>query len=363
MSASYLFPLLPLCVLLCSPVSSTHNNVAWSESCDPWNTERPIETGDYTNCPPELQSVSGCGDFLGDPRNETCEETKTFDKDCSRRYVHTMQEPAANLDDSGALPLNDSHIHVCIDEQIEYEVQRYALPVSAGQHRERWAQWGQYEYLPQTRWVHNIEHSTVAFLYNHCLSEEDVCKLKSYILSWAGDITGPFRWVLSPAPLGRLNSGSQDRLLGIAVWGHVLLTDCWNTADFDTFIRRHYRWTTPEDFPLDGFYNHTYLGVDACPGYPPEARRVVEDTDFSGAGVSQKLTDQQAVIDTQQATIKALSAGLDAQQVLIKALSEDVEALKETAPGSSSDIVSEAGRPSGAWGALAGLLLFPLALW
>jgi len=252
---------------------ATHLHEAWSEECDPWKAERPVVATDYTNCPVERQSPSGCGDFAGDPRNETCSERKSFTRGCSRRFMHFMPEPDTDLPEDHVVPLNRSHVHVCVDSEIEYPAQRMALPVLAGQHRERWAKWGEYDYLPMTRWVHNIEHGTVAFLYNICLAEEDLCLLRSYIQSLVdtmGDEMGPFRWVLTPAPLHRLNSGSQDRLLGVAVWGKAYLTDCWSPADMDHFIHTNYRWTTPEDFPLPGVYSHLFkdksVGDAQCQG-------------------------------------------------------------------------------------------------
>lgn len=259
-----------LLVLSAFSVTSTHEDKEWSFECDTWKKLRAPIDDDWKSCPKAKQSASGCGDFDRDPRSATCTEKKRFLDGCSRRFIHRMPEPDTNVDTSGTLPMNGSHVHVCYDDQIEYPVQRMALPVVAGRHREQWGKWGAYEFLPMTRWVHNIEHGTVAFLYNHCLAEEDLCKLKSYIGSLVpilSDVMGPFRWVLTPAPLNRLNSGSQDRILGIAVWGRAFLTDCWNPKDMDDFIFKHYRWTTPEDFPKPGNYSHLYLGNDTtCPG-------------------------------------------------------------------------------------------------
>lgn len=256
-------------------VKGTHLDNGWSEECDPWKVFRPVVDSDYTNCPQELRSASGCGDFVDDPRNDECTgETPhpKFDVDCSRRIIHTMMEPAVNNPDLGIVPGNNSHMHACVDELITYPVQRYALPPSTGMHRERWATYGEYEYLPMPRWLHNLEHGTVAFLYDHCMPREEVCKLKSYILSIADDITGPFRWVLSPGPRNRVSSGTRNRRLAIVVWGQALITDCWNPDDWDTFLDRYYRWTSPEDYPPSGDYNHTYVGQDPCPDTPPYVR-------------------------------------------------------------------------------------------
>merc|ERR1739844_675690 len=71
-------------------------------------------------------------------------------------------------------------------------------PSTRGRHRDNWAVWGEYEYIPSGRWVHNVEHGGFAFLYDTCVPTQDVCGLRKFVLSLPGDDGGPFRYILSP---------------------------------------------------------------------------------------------------------------------------------------------------------------------
>ena len=62
---------------------------------------------------------------------------------------------------------------LCIQHPIFYDNLNFAeatnphktIPPSVGRHRERWGKWGEYDFLPPQRWMHNNEHGAAVFLY------------------------------------------------------------------------------------------------------------------------------------------------------------------------------------------------------
>ena len=54
--------------------------------------------------------------------------------------------------------------------------------------------------LPPQRWLHNLEHGGIAFLYHPCAEESVIDSLRNIACSMADDETGAFRWVLTPYP-------------------------------------------------------------------------------------------------------------------------------------------------------------------
>jgi hypothetical protein len=91
------------------------------------------------------------------------------------------------------------------------------------------------------------------FLYNHCLDEEGVCKIRRYIQNWRrkmGNSTAAsrFRFILTPFK-------DLQTAMAITSWGAVYMTNCFNERDMDSFISKHYRESW-EDFGSDGPYNY-----------------------------------------------------------------------------------------------------------
>merc|ERR1719277_263665 len=101
------------------------------------------QDGNWT-CPPEYRTMSGCGDFRYDPRAVECEASMSFTLDpdnerSSERIVVEVAEPLT------------PQKHVCIAHPIFYDNMNTAgkrLPPLVGRHRERWAKWGEYEFIP-----------------------------------------------------------------------------------------------------------------------------------------------------------------------------------------------------------------------
>ncbi|XP_033111598.1 uncharacterized protein LOC117112601 [Anneissia japonica] len=64
--------------------------------------------------------------------------------------------------------------HRCMTTALQYDE---VIPTS-GEHRPIWAKFGEYRYLPVQRWLHNLEHGCVVFLYHPCAPQRDIEKLR-----------------------------------------------------------------------------------------------------------------------------------------------------------------------------------------
>ena len=142
----------------------------------------------------------------------------------------------------------ESASHISEPETIAYEA---ALP-SCGDHRPQWGRWGEYEFVPSQRWLHNMEHGGVAFLYDPCVPAAVVDSLRSFAQGRADDDGGAFRWILTPYP-------DLPTAVAVVSWGNTLEMDCFDVFAVQTFLRETYR-TAPEDVARDGGYDRLWLG-------------------------------------------------------------------------------------------------------
>lgn len=72
------------------------------------------------------------------------------------------------------LPERYIPIHRCMHIRINY-LERIPM---IGPHRPLWARYGEYQYLPPQRWLHNIEHGAIVGLYHPCADSKEVTILK-----------------------------------------------------------------------------------------------------------------------------------------------------------------------------------------
>lgn len=151
----------------------------WSAECDPLKAEQQLGTLNYTegegwvnattgelvvgwtnaktpnwNCPEEERNPSGCGDFRTDTRNLECPGTQSL-FNCGRPNNADNREMRF-----GTVPTLDiPQRHVCVQHPIFYDdindSDNKNIPPPLGRHRERWAKWGEYDFLPpQVRHTH-----------------------------------------------------------------------------------------------------------------------------------------------------------------------------------------------------------------
>jgi len=125
-------------------------------------------------------------------------------------------------------------------------------PPSSGDHRPAWGRWGEYDYLPPQRWLHNLEHGGIAFLYDPCAPSALADALRELARARPDDPAGPFRWVLTPYP------GLPSPVAAVA-WEHTWLSECVDAISLGAFIEAHYR-QAPEDVAADGSYTTGWIG-------------------------------------------------------------------------------------------------------
>ena len=134
----------------------------------------------------------------------------------------------------------------------EGEILYEYTPPSSGSHRPMWAKWGEYEYLPPERWLHNLEHGGIAFLYHPCAPQEMIDQLRELARSIPDDDFGPFCWVMTP----------YDQLrtpIAVVAWEWSLEMSCVSEGEVETFISRTYR-QAPEEIARDGTYETMWIG-------------------------------------------------------------------------------------------------------
>ncbi|MCC6622047.1 MAG: DUF3105 domain-containing protein [Deltaproteobacteria bacterium] len=124
-------------------------------------------------------------------------------------------------------------------------------PPSSGDHRPAWARWGEYDYLPPQRWLHNLEHGGIALLYDPCVASELVDALREFARARPDDASGPFRWVLTPYP------GLPTPIAAVA-WETTWESQCVD-ASLGAFVDSFYR-QAPEDVASDGSYTTGWIG-------------------------------------------------------------------------------------------------------
>jgi hypothetical protein len=141
-----------------------------------------------------------------------------------------------------------SGTHTDEPEVIEYD----DVPASAGPHRGVWGLWGEYEFMPPQRYIHNLEHGGVALLYNPCAPAEVVDSLREFARARPDDDGGEFRWILTPYP-------GLPTTVAVAAWESVYSSHCVDTDEITAFVDTEYR-TAPEDVPRDGSYDRLWIG-------------------------------------------------------------------------------------------------------
>jgi hypothetical protein len=142
---------------------------------------------------------------------------------------------------------NAGNRHLPEDEAIVYE----ESPPSSGNHRGVWAKWGRYEALPAQRWLHNLEHGGVAFLYHPCASEAVQAELLAVVEGLKAEVDG-FRYILSPYP-------DLSTEVAVVAWEWRYQAQCVNAEEMADFARRVHN-QAPEDIGSDGGYSAGFLG-------------------------------------------------------------------------------------------------------
>lgn len=133
-------------------------------------------------------------------------------------------------------------------ERIIYE----ETPPSSGPHRPQWGRWGEYSWMPPERWLHNLEHGGVAFLYHPCAPQEVIDALRDFARAYPEDDGGAFRWVMTPYE-------DMSAPIAVVAWEWRAEMTCFDSAEVTAFIERVYRGA-PEDVASDGAFSEGWIG-------------------------------------------------------------------------------------------------------
>lgn len=112
----------------------------------------------------------------------------------------------------------------CMDRVIKYSI---SIP-NSGPYRPRGARYGEYEFCPPQRWVHNLQHGAVAFMYHPCVNprlKEDLCSLAR---------TYYYRHIITPH-VGL----TKDRPLALASWAATLEMQQINLTEALTWLHEN----------------------------------------------------------------------------------------------------------------------------
>ena len=101
-------------------------------------------------------------------------------------------------------------------------------PPSSGPHNPCWASWGIHEeaMVPAERWVHNLEHGGIVYLYNCPMGCDEERAALAKLVAKRGHA------VLTAYP-------ALPMRFGVVSWGHRLVSECMDEMAFDAFHVRN----------------------------------------------------------------------------------------------------------------------------
>ena len=201
------------------------------------------------------QNISGCMDSTAYNFNDNA----TIDDFSCYYFCENSDDDIINYNcESSAHPVIDSYVvsefgisdalHINNPIGICYQQN----PPSSGPHRSMWGKWGEYEYMPPQRYLHNLEHGGIVLLYHPCVNNNMVDSLRNLACSRPSDDTGEFRYILSPYP-------NLESNIAVLSWGKTYINNDFNHESINEFIDNFYR-TAPEDFGFDGTYDNLFIG-------------------------------------------------------------------------------------------------------
>jgi len=176
-------------------------------------------------------------DWDGDETDMACgdeEEVVSLDGNMEQRV------------DCVTIPESYFPFHYCMNETITYEefnrIPRY------GPHRPVWPVFGEYEYVPVQRWLHNIEHGAVVLLYHPCVDQYQLDVVKDIIRDCIRKhIITPSRLVLPSAPIA------------LVAWGCILELSSLDESLIKRFVKEKGLHGPEGHLPKQGQYEHLLL--------------------------------------------------------------------------------------------------------
>lgn len=137
-----------------------------------------------------------------------------------------------------------------MDKRIVYNT---SLP-TYGDHRPLWPVFGEYQFVPPQRWLHNIEHGAVVMLYHPCAHPAMVSQLR-------GLVTNCIRkHIITPY----LNL-DKDRPLALITWGCSLEMNTVNDEEVIAFIKQTALKGPEGSYAKEGQFTHKLLKIAEVP--------------------------------------------------------------------------------------------------
>ncbi|XP_018418923.1 PREDICTED: tumor protein p53-inducible protein 13 [Nanorana parkeri] len=134
--------------------------------------------------------------------------------------------------------------HACMDVLISHTA---PIP-NSGAHRPIGAKYGEYIYCPPHRWVHNLQHAGVAFLYHPCLDP----RLKEDLSFVARSCVTSY--IITPLP-----GLSRERPMALVTWCSTLEMSRINVTEIKYWLKENIRHEHPNETVQDGAYQHLLI--------------------------------------------------------------------------------------------------------
>ncbi|KAM5181731.1 tumor protein p53-inducible protein 13 [Mantella aurantiaca] len=131
--------------------------------------------------------------------------------------------------------------HACMDVVINHKA---PIP-NSGAHRPIGAKYGEYTYCPPQRWLHNLQHAGVGFLYHPCVDSQ-----RKEALSFVARRCVP-RHIITPLP-----SLSRERPIALATWCATLEMSHLNITEMRYWLKENVVHESPFETVQDGAYQH-----------------------------------------------------------------------------------------------------------
>lgn len=179
-------------------------------------------------------------DWLDDARNFTCYHP---DK-------RLMESDTRSVMECENLPTDYYPQHFCMGTKLEYND---TVP-HHGDHRPIWPMFGEYQFVPPQRWLHNIEHGAVVMLYHPCTHHTLVDKLRSLVTSCIR------KHIITP-----YTNLSEEQPLALVSWGCRLLMSNVKEEEVVQFIRERGLKGPEGAYPKEGQYTHQLIKLAQPP--------------------------------------------------------------------------------------------------
>ena len=133
-------------------------------------------------------------------------------------------------------------------------------PPAGGDHNPCWTTWGVHtEVVPPERWVHNLEHGGVVYLYRDgavsggdagASTDPTVAELTALVEELPRTVLTPYLELQKAYGVVAWEAEREGSPPSAAGWGHRLVSDCMDSKAARDFYAKHFD-QAPESIPSD----------------------------------------------------------------------------------------------------------------